>query len=54
MVEFKFYLSEDSTDRLFAIKEQQGKDNLTANQFAKELLENEIYRLHPAKVESEG
>lgn len=50
MVEFNFYLSEDDTDRLFAIKELQGKNDLTGNEFARRLLEGELYRLFPADV----
>ena len=45
MVEFTFYLSANDTDRLFAIKQLQGKDNLTGNDFAAELLEAELQRL---------
>ena len=50
MVKFEFYLSDDDTERLFAIKEQQNKDGLTGNEFAKELLKDVLYRLHPNKV----
>lgn len=50
MVEFSFYLSEDDTDRLFAIKELQGQNDLTGNEFARRLLEGELYRLFPADV----
>lgn len=49
-VKFEFYLSDDDTERLFAIKEDNGKDNLTGNEFAKELLEAKLYRLHPKRV----
>lgn len=48
MTEFSFYLSEADTERLFAIKELQGRDDLTGNEFARLLLENELYRLFPA------
>lgn len=48
MTEFSFYLSEDDTDRLFAIKELQGRHDLTGNEFARLLLENELQRLFPA------
>ena len=48
MTEFSFYLSEDDTDRLFAIKELQGRGDLTGNEFARLLLENELQRLFPA------
>ena len=35
-------------DRLFAIKELQGADDLTGNEFARLLLERELRRLFPA------
>jgi len=48
MTEFNFYLSDADTERLFAIKELQGRDDLTGNEFARLLLEDELYRLFPA------
>ena len=48
MTEFNFYLSSEDTDRVFAIKKLQGRDDLTGNEFARLLLENELYRLFPA------
>jgi len=39
-------LSNNDFDKLFAIKKSQGKNNLTGNEFAKEILEGEINRLH--------
>ena len=48
MTEFNFYLSEADTERLSAIKELQGRNDLTGNEFARLLLENELYRLFPA------
>lgn len=39
MPEIKFDVSMDTIDRLFILKEQQGKRNLTGNEFAAELLE---------------
>ena len=45
MTEFNFYLSDADTERLFAIKEMQGRDDLTGNEFARMLLEDAIYRL---------
>ena len=50
MTEFSFYLSEADTDRLFAIKDLQGRRDLTGNEFARLLLEDELYRLFPATV----
>lgn len=50
MVKFEFYISDDDFDRLFAVKEAQGRSDLSGNEFAKELLVRELYRLHPGKV----
>lgn len=52
-VKLEFYLSDDNMDRLWAIKEKQKKDDLTGNEFAKELLESTLYKLHPRKVKCE-
>lgn len=48
MVEIKFNISDTDFDRLCQIKEQQDKENLSINKFAKELLEQELYRLCPS------
>jgi hypothetical protein len=48
MAEFNFSLSAEDTQRLFAIKHIQGLDNLTGNDFARELLAQEVKRLFPA------
>lgn len=47
---FEFYLSDEDTERLFALKEDAGKDNLTGNDYAKELLHSTLYRMHPETV----
>lgn len=49
MPQFEFWLSSEDTDRLFSIKSAKGKDSLTGNEFARELLERELHRLHPRK-----
>ena len=46
----EFYLSDDDVERLFAVKEDSGKHDLTGNEFARELLERELHRLHPRRV----
>lgn len=46
----EFYLSDDDAERLFAAKEDAGKDDLTGNEFARELLEKELRRIHPQRV----
>ncbi len=51
MAKFEFWLSNEDTDRVFAIKKMQGKDYMTGNEFARELLEKELHRLHPRKVQ---
>lgn len=47
MPQFEFWLSSEDTDRLFSIKSTKGKANMTGNEFARELLERELHRLHP-------
>ena len=47
---FEFYLSDDDVERLFALKEDSGKVELTGNEFARSLLDDELYRLHPRRV----
>lgn len=38
MVKFEFYLSDEDTDRLFLLKDKDGKFNLTGNDYAMEAL----------------
>jgi hypothetical protein len=52
--EFIIYLSEEDTARLFAIKQLQGRADITGAEFAAQLLENELYRLFPANVEKDS
>ncbi len=40
---FEFWLGTEDTDRLFSVKVAQGKNNLTGNDFARELLEKELH-----------
>ena len=47
---FEFYLSNEDTERLFAVKEDQGKDDLTGNEYARELLSKVLHTMHPATV----
>lgn len=47
---FEFWLGVEDIDRLFSVKAAQGKNDLTANEFARELLEKELHRLHPDVV----
>ena len=51
MAEFNFYLSYEDTERVFALKAEAGEDDLTGNEYARKLLERELHRLHPERVE---
>lgn len=50
MTEFSFYLSADDTDRLFTLKAESGANDLTGNEYARQLLETTLHRLHPERV----
>ena len=52
-VKLEFYISEEDMERLWAIKEAQGRNDLTGNEFDRELLESVLCQLHPDKVENE-
>ncbi len=47
MARFSFDLTNLDTARLFAIKEIQGENDVTGNEFARKLLERELHRLFP-------
>ena len=47
-MKMEFYLSDHYADRLWLVKRAMGKDEMTGNEFARYLLEKELYRLHPA------
>ena len=51
MTEFTVLLSNSDTDLLFYLKQKQGFDDMTGNQFAERLLEEILHRL---KRESEN
>lgn len=53
MVKLEFQITEEDMERLWKLKDQQCKDNLSGNEFAKELLIAELHRLHPDKVRLE-
>lgn len=48
MPEIKFFISDNDLDRLFAIKEIQGHDALTGNEFAERILVHELHKLFPS------
>jgi len=58
-VKLEFYISDDDMDRIWAIKEQKaqkdthgmGYGKMSGNDFARWLIEGELYRLHPRRVE---
>ena len=52
-VKFEFYMNDDDFDRMIVVKKQNGKDDLSFNEYAKELLHNELYKQHPAKPTDE-
>lgn len=47
---FEFWLGTEDADRLFSVKATQGKNDLSGNEFARQILENELYKLHPGVV----
>ena len=53
MTEFTFYLTPADTDRLFALKAAAGLEDLTGNEYAKQLLIDELHRLHPKAVKND-
>ena len=44
MTEFTFLLSDRDTDLLYSLKQKRGLDDLTGNEFARQILEAEIHR----------
>ncbi len=50
MAELQFELSREDLDRLYAVKEEWGRAELTGNEFAALLLSTYLYRLHPEQV----
>lgn len=50
MAQFEFWLSSEDTDRVFALKAEAGRLNLTGNEYARELLEKTLHQLHPETV----
>ena len=53
MVKFEFYLSDEDFDRMIVMKRNAQKEDLTFNEYAKELLHKEIHKQHPAKPTNE-
>ena len=47
MMEISFYLQDSDAERLFAIQEIQGSGQ-TAAEFARSILEGELWRMFPA------
>ena len=50
-VSLKILISDEDMNRLYAIKKKLGKDDLTPSEFALDILEYELRRMHPRKVE---
>ncbi|MCD7711989.1 MAG: hypothetical protein LUJ25_04595 [Firmicutes bacterium] len=53
MTTFEINLSWEDTERLFYAKEKAGKNDLTGNEYAKEILHRELYRLCPKVPETD-
>ena len=53
MVTYQFDLSKEDHDRLYAIKEDWGKNYLTGSEFAALLLSTYLHQIHPQRVEKE-
>ena len=51
MAQFEFWLSGEDEDRLLALKAEAGRDDLTGNDYARQLLEETLRRLHPETVQ---
>ena len=51
MTQFNFYLDETDAARLFAVKQMQGQDDLTGNEYAKKLLADVLYKMFPSVPE---
>lgn len=47
MVRLEFNILDEDMERLWALKEKRGENNMTGNQFAKELLVEALHRLQP-------
>lgn len=50
MTEFTFYLSDDDTARLWALKEEARERNLTGNEYAAQLLAQALRQLYSEPV----
>lgn len=48
---FEIYVSDEDRDRIFAIKQIQGKTSLTGSEFAAELLHSKLINLFPEDPE---
>lgn len=49
----EFYLSDADADRLFYSKEEAGENELTGNEYAKQLLHSALYKLCPRVPETD-
>ena len=48
---FALWINRDDYDRLYALKEEDGKEDLTGNEYAQELLKEIIHKRHPERVQ---
>ena len=51
MTEFTFFLNDDDTDRLWALKQEAGESTLTGNEYAAKILSWALQKLHPEQVQ---
>lgn len=54
MTEFTIMLSDRDTDLLFTLKQRAGLDDLTGNEFARQILEAEIHRQARENLSNHG
>lgn len=54
MTEFTIILSDRDTDLLFTLKQRAGLDDLTGNEFARQILEAEIHRQARENLSNHG
>lgn len=50
-VKFELYMTDSILDKVFALKDEAGRNELTANEYAEILLERYVNQLHPQRVQ---
>lgn len=49
-VKFEFMLTDEDTDRVFALMQADGIKDKSANDYVSQLVSSELYKRHPQKV----